>query len=138
MTEPIKQWKTLPRGYKFKQPTFYNSAHIGLDIIAPKGTPIYAWQDMEIISSICGRDGGNTIFIKHKNNKRLIRLLHLQFPIIPGKYKEGQIIAQVGDTGSLCNGAHLHIDISNDGSLKLKDINNFENPELYFNWILSL
>jgi murein DD-endopeptidase MepM/ murein hydrolase activator NlpD len=138
MTEPIKDWKTLKRGYKFKEPTFYNSAHIGLDLIAPEGTPIYAWQDLKIINSYYGTDGGNTILIKCPNNKRLFRILHLQFPIISGKYKEGQIIAQIGNTGLLCKGPHLHLDISKDGILRLGEINNFEDPELYFNWILTL
>jgi murein DD-endopeptidase MepM/ murein hydrolase activator NlpD len=138
MKEPIKQWKELKKGYRFKERTFYNSAHIGLDVIAPEGTPIFAWQDLEVISSVFGRDGGNTIFVKCPNNKRLFRLMHLQFSILPGKYKEGQILAQVGNTGRLTTGAHLHLDISKDGNLKLNDINNFEDPEIYFNWILSL
>lgn len=138
MKELIKNWRELKRGYKFKEPTFYNSAHLGLDVIAPDGTPIFAWQDLEVISSYFGQDGGNTVLIKTPNNKRLFRLLHLKFSIIPGKYREGQIIAQVGDTGRLCSGAHLHLDISKDGNLRLKDLNNFEDPELYFNWILTL
>jgi len=138
MKEPIKHWKKLKRGYTFKKQTFYNSAHIGLDIIAPEGEPIFAWQDLEVISSEYGRDGGNTILIKCPNNKRLFRLMHLQFQIIKGKYKEGQIMAQVGNTGLLTTGAHLHLDISKNGKLRLNDVNNFEDPEIYFNWVLSL
>lgn len=132
MIFPIKAWQTLKRGYLFGQKTFYNNGHIGLDVIAEKGTPIYAWQDLEVINSLVGNDGGNTIWIKCPNNKRLFRIMHLQFLVMKGKYKEGQIVAQVGDTGALCKGSHAHIDISKDGVLRLGGLSNFEDPELYF------
>lgn len=132
MIFPIKEWQKLKRGYVFRQKTFYNNGHIGLDIIAEKGTPIYAWQDLEVINSFFGKDGGNTIWVKCPWNKRLFRLMHLQFKVLPGKYKEGQIVAQVGDTGALCKGSHLHLDISQDGTLRLSGIANFEDPEMYF------
>lgn len=132
MIFPIKDWLKLPRGYRFKEKTFYSAAHLGVDVIAPEGTPIYAWQDLEVVNSLVGKDGGNTIWVKCPYNKRLHRLLHLQFSVLKGKYKEGQIIAQVGKTGALCKGPHLHFDTSNDGTLRLGDIANFEDPDLYF------
>lgn len=132
MIFPLKDWQNLKRGYNFKEKTWYSAHHLGLDVIAEKGTPVYAWQDLEIVNSYWGPEGGNTIQIKCPNNKRLFRIMHLQFAPIAGKYKEGQIMAQIGSTGALTTGPHAHIDISRNGILNIKDINNFEDPELYF------
>ena len=129
---PLKNWDKLKRGYLFGQKTFYSNHHLGLDLIAPAGTPIYAWQDLEITNAICGIQGGFTAWIKCVNNIRLFRIMHLQVRAKKGKYKEGDIIGIVGNTGSATTGAHLHIDISKSGSLNLKDFNNFEDPEKYF------
>lgn len=132
MIYPIKDWSNLKRGYKFKEKTFYSLAHLGLDVIAPKGEPIYAWQNLTVVKSFFGKDGGNTILIKCPNNKRLFRLMHLQFLVLPGSYKEGQIVAQIGESGALSKGTHAHVDISKDGVLSIENINNFEDPEIYF------
>lgn len=138
MINPIKNWPNLPRGFKFKQiyPKSFGSLagkpHLGLDIVCPSGTPIVAWTDLSIISSYFGSEGGNTVQIKCPNNPTLFRMCHLQKPGICGKYKQGQIIAYVGNTGSATTGAHLHIDLSKNGILDIYNINNFTDPEVYF------
>lgn len=132
MIYPIKDWKTLKRGYKFAQKTSYSRFHLGLDVICPTGTPIVAWQSLEVISAYYGKEGGNTALIKCPGNTRLFRIMHLKAKAVPGKYKEGQEIAKVGSTGKLSTGPHLHIDISRDGSLDIYDTGNFEDPEAYF------
>jgi murein DD-endopeptidase MepM/ murein hydrolase activator NlpD len=132
MIYPIQNWEKLKIGYKFSEKTFYNNFHLGLDVIAPVGTPICAWQDLEVINYAYGQEGGNTIQIKCKNNKRLFRLMHLLHSVKKGMYKEGQIIAYVGNTGNKSRGSHLHIDISKNGILNLNDKNNFEDPSIYF------
>lgn len=128
----IKDWKKLKRGYLFKQKTWYTKYHLGLDVICPKGTPIYAWEDLTVTSYMYGLQGGNTIQCKIPGNKRMFRLMHLLKPVKTGKYKKGSVLAYVGSTGALSTGAHLHIDISKDGVLNLKNIDNFEDPEKYF------
>jgi murein DD-endopeptidase MepM/ murein hydrolase activator NlpD len=132
MIYPLLKWKTLKRGYSFRSPTFYSQNHLGLDIKAPTGTPIVAWQDLEIIKAFVGKEGGNTAWIKCPHNIRLFRIMHLFSAAKEGNYKEGQVIGHVGSTGSMSTGPHLHIDISKSGGLKLNDINNFEDPEAYF------
>lgn len=133
MRYPLDNWKKLRRGYLFGVPTHYSKFHLGLDVIAPAGTPLYAWQDLSIVATLYGPQGGNTAFILCNGNKRLFRVMHLQKPAKSGKYKEGQIIGYIGNTGAYSLGSHLHIDISKNGILNLKDLNNFENPESYFN-----
>lgn len=133
MIYPLANWQKLKRGYLFKQKTFYSPAHLGLDLIVPVNTPIFAWQNLTVIKSCFGVDAGYTAFIKVPNNKRLFRLIHLEHLPGVGSYKEGEIFARSGKSGKLCKGAHLHIDISKNGVLNLKDLSNFEDPELYFN-----
>lgn len=134
----MKKWATLPRGYTFMVPTFYSDHHLGLDVSAPAGTPIYAWQDLTVSEFRVGKEGGNTIFVKCNNNKRLFRLMHLQKKVAVRKYKEGEILCYVGNTGAFSRGAHLHIDISKNGKLELNNLKNFEDPEAYFKWLLEL
>ncbi len=137
MIYPLKDWKKLKRGYKFGQKTSYSNFHLGLDIIAPSGTPILAWQTLDIIDSYYGLDGGNTALIRCPNNKRLFRIMHLQFRARIGRYQEGQEIAKVDNTGRLSTGPHLHIDISKNGKLNLQNLSNFEDPEAYFQSIVE-
>ncbi len=132
MIYPLTNWQKLKRGYLFKEKTFYSPAHLGLDVIAPVNTPVLAWQDLTVIKSCYGVEGGYTAFVKCPNNKRLFRILHLECLATVGSYKQGQTFARVGKSGNLCKGAHFHIDISKNGVLNLKDLSNFEDPELYF------
>lgn len=138
MVYPIKNWPKLKRGFLFRQkyPASFGSLaghhHLGLDIIAPSGTPILAWQDLDVVRSTVGIEGGNTIFVKCPNNKRLFRLMHLLNPVKVGHYKQGMGLAKVGSSGTASTGSHLHIDLSKNGILELNNFSNFENPEAYF------
>ena len=139
MIRPIKGWQTLKRGFLFRQtyPKSFGALagkpHLGLDVIAPAGTPIVAWQDLSVASFMVGAEGGNTIQVRCPNNPRMFRLMHLLKPVTCGKYKEGQVIGLIGSTGSASTGPHLHIDITKNGILDIYNINNFEDPEAYFN-----
>lgn len=138
MRYPINNWEKLKRGYLFKEKTFYSLHHLGLDVIAPIGTPIYAWQNLKVIKAMYGPEGGYTIHITCPNNPRLFRCLHMNKAGKVGDYKEGDIIGYVGKTGSLSRGPHLHIDITKNGILNIGNINNFEDPEAYFKAINKL
>ena len=127
---PLTDWKTAKRGYKFSEKTWYNSRHIGLDIIVPKGTPVYAWRDVEITFAQYGYQGGYQCWVKDKG--KLVRFLHLMKKPVIGKYKSGQIIAYTGNTGALTSGAHAHLDCSKNGKLELNNFSNFQDPEEYF------
>lgn len=63
--------------------------------------------------------------------------MHLHKPAKTGKYKEGSIIGYIGNTGAYSLGSHLHIDISKNGILNLKDLKNFEDPELFFSTFIK-
>ena len=128
-TKPLTYWDTLKRGYTFGVKTFYSSFHLGLDIICPVGSILYAWDEIEVVKTMRGVQGGNTIWAKCDG--KLIRFMHLSKMSPVGKYHEGDAIGTTGNTG-LSTGPHLHVDISTNGTLDLNNRANFEDPEKYF------
>jgi len=131
VNKPLANWKTAKRGYKFGERTWYGTKHIGLDVVVPTGTFVYAWRDVETVFAQYGYQGGYQCWVKDKG--KLVRFLHLMKKPIVGKYKSGQVIAYTGNTGALTTNPHVHIDCSRNGKLELKNFNNFIDPEGYFN-----
>lgn len=132
MAYPLTYWKTYKRGYTFGVPTSYSNFHLGLDVICPIGTKLYAWDDCEVVKVLKGPQGGNTIWVKADG--MLFRFLHLNKPGVVGKFREGDVIGETGNTG-LSTGPHVHIDISKNGKLELNNRKNFIDPEKYFDSI---
>ena len=126
---PLKNWEKLKRGYKFKERTWYSKYHLGLDLIIPKGTPIFAPFNGRI-RIMTGIQGGKTIWFYWEN--KIMRVLHLSKFGKRGEVKKGDIIGYVGNTGSLSKGDHAHIDISKN-KVNIYDIKNFMDPEK-FDW----
>lgn len=86
--------------------------HNGLDVMAPKGTPVKAIMDGYIISSDWTLETGNTIGIQHGGN--LISFYKHNSTLLKdvGDYvKAGEAIAIIGNTGTLSNGPHLHFEL---------------------------
>lgn len=91
--------------------------HLGVDLAAPRGTPIDAAGDGTI--TFVGRDAGygNLIIIDHGHGittryghiQRFIRGIHAGMHV-----KEGEVIAYVGSTG-LATGPHLHYEFRING-----------------------
>lgn len=131
---PLKEWTTLPRGYKFGEQTWYSKNHLGVDIICPEKTPVYAPFDGYVIRAFKGNQGGYTCWFTPYHDSVIIRFLHLYgLPPILGNVAKGDIIAYTGNTG-MSTAPHLHTDISRD-ELKINDFTNFINPEKY-NWFM--
>lgn len=86
--------------------------HLGVDYAAPKGTPIRALGDGDVLEAHYTAGGGNTISITHGSTYKT-RYLHLSgfaSKIHAGTHvKQGQIIGYVGSTG-LATGPHLHFE----------------------------
>ena len=105
-----------PRGKRF---------HRGIDICAPRGTPIRAVADGIVIlsgKSMNGYSGyGNIVIVKHKggiktvyahNKRNLVKMFE--------SVKAGDIIAEVGSTGR-ASAPHLHFEIR-DGKKPLNPL----------------
>lgn len=85
--------------------------HSGLDIAAPKGSPIEAVMDGKVI--FAGKRGnfGNTVIIEHEDGYKSLYAHCDQLNVSVGdKIQTGEQIATVGSTG-LSTGNHLHFEI---------------------------
>jgi len=105
-----------------------NRIHEGIDIPAPKGTPVLAVQDGTIEKIVNRGKGGKQIWLK--SGDRTFFYAHLDdWQVTAGqKVKQGDIIANVGNTGNASKTRpHLHLGIYL-GSRKTV------NPDR-FNWI---
>ena len=94
----------------------YARMHNGVDMAAPKGTPVYAAKSGRVTSA--GYDGqmGNYVSINHGDGFASI-YMHMTHSIVSaGSYvNAGQVIGYVGSTG-LSTGPHLHFGISYNGT----------------------
>jgi len=122
-------WDTYSRGYEFKEKTSYSAQHLGLDIMCPAWTPLYAPFDGTSTFNPFN-EGGNVI--DFKANGLVFRFMHLARVVKTGSCKAGDIIGYTGNSGTLSTGAHLHVDISKS-TVQIYNINNFLDPET-FNW----
>ncbi len=90
--------------------------HYGVDIAAPKNTPIKAVSDGFVILCDWTLETGNTIAIQHTNNvvsfyKHNSNLLKK----VGDKVKTGEAIAIIGNTGEQTTGPHLHFELWKNG-----------------------
>jgi murein DD-endopeptidase MepM/ murein hydrolase activator NlpD len=89
--------------------------HAGIDIAAPRGTPVHAASDG--IISFAGRSGGygNLLRVTHGGGIET-RYGHLSSFAVRGgtRVSRGQVIAYVGTTG-LSTGPHLHWEVRKNG-----------------------
>lgn len=113
MKPPITNWKTARRGYRFGVPTSYSDFHLGVDLITPTGTPIYAPEDGVVTASV-GSQGGNTSTLVGTLTHRFMHQRN-KAEIVTGKVKAGQLIGYTGNTG-LSTGPHLHWDARRNGT----------------------
>lgn len=98
-------------------PVFYPATHhhIGSDFKVPEGTPIKAPTDGQIAKVVFNPARGNTaIFIFHHGSDWGLEFCHLKELPPLGKFKEGDIIAHSGNTGSATTAPHLHITLHKD------------------------
>jgi len=101
--------------------------HFGVDIIAPKNTPIKATLDGFVISADWNLETGNTICLQHKGDvitfyKHNSALLKKVGDIV----QAGEAIAIIGDTGDHSSGPHLHFELWHKGiPIDARDYVNF-------------
>jgi murein DD-endopeptidase MepM/ murein hydrolase activator NlpD len=93
-----------------------HAQHLAIDIGAPKGTPVLAAADGQIMQIRREKRGGNSLYQKDASGKYLLYYCHLSRyvnTIRPGdRVKKGDVIAYVGATGHVIGGAHLHFSIT--------------------------
>ncbi len=117
LKSPTKGVISSPFGLK----RFYNNQprkpHSGLDIAAPKGTPIYAPLAGKITETGNFFFNGHVVFIDHGNS--LVSMYCHMDKITASKdsiVKQGDLIGYVGSTGRV-TGPHLHWGVSLNGNM---------------------
>lgn len=109
---PLRFFRITSRFGPRTHPKFgYVHDHTGLDLAAPRGTPIYAPGGGVVkVAGVAG-GYGNYVDIEHDHGF-MTRYGHLQKSIVKKgqKLKRGQCIGYVGDTGT-ATGPHLHYEV---------------------------
>ena len=100
----------MTRGIEAK--SFSKDLHLGIDIVATKGTPIKATADGIVIFSGYTIEEGNVVILRHKDDfysfyKHNLTNLCNELEFV----RKGQAIALLGDTGEISSGAHVHFEI---------------------------
>ena len=134
-TYVIKDYSSLGRGrFMWPVPHFYRISssfgprgrkhHDGIDIPAPRGTPIVSVEDGVVIYSDNGIRGyGNMIVVAHDDDLFTVYAHNRKNKVNKGeRVEKGQVIAEIGNTGR-STGPHLHFEI------RVK--NRVKNPSLY-------
>ncbi len=90
--------------------------HFGVDIAAPKDSPVQAVADGIVICSSWTLDTGYIIGLQHPNNmisfyKHNSALLKK----VGTAVRAGEAIAVIGNTGDLSSGPHLHLELWQNG-----------------------
>lgn len=95
--------------YKTRRP------HRGIDYAAARGTPVFATGEGRVVRAGYSRANGNFLVIKH-GEAFVTKYLHLHKKQVKKgqRVKQGQIIGQVGSTGS-ATGPHLHYEFLLNG-----------------------
>lgn len=100
-------------GYRFHPILHILRMHSGIDMNAPKGTPVYA-PGSGVVTKVEYNGGGygNLIEIDHKIDGITTRYAHLNSMNVKkgDVVKRGQLIGTVGNTG-LSTGPHLHYEV---------------------------
>ena len=101
--------------------SFYGAArnggrreHQGIDIFAPRGTPIVAAADGWISSTSPNRLGGNVVWIWDPMRRHTLYYAHLDRHAVSAgqRVRKGDVIGFVGNTGNARSGPpHLHFGI---------------------------
>lgn len=93
--------------------------HGGVDLAAPKDTPIYAVKDG--VCQVSGHDSsyGNCVTITHENGVKT-RYAHMNATIVSDgeQVVAGQLIGYVGHTGNV-TGDHLHFEVINESGQRV-------------------
>jgi len=90
--------------------------HLAIDIGAPRGTPVLATADGQILKITREQRGGKAIYQKDSTGKYLFFYCHLSryadTLAVGQTVRKGDVIGYVGATGHVIGGPHLHFSIT--------------------------
>ena len=115
--KPLKSYTiTSAFGMRVHPVLGYERMHEGVDMSAPKGTPIYAAKSGKVTTASYQSGGaGNYVVINHGDGFTSIYMHMTNYIVSKGQYvNAGQVIGYVGSTG-ISTGNHLHFGIAYKG-----------------------
>ncbi len=105
---PVQGWVTSGYGYRQNPFSGRREMHEGMDIVAPRGTPIVATADGKVVFAGWKAGYGRTVEIDHGWGIRTFYAHCQTIKVSPGQQvKRGQVIATIGSSG-VTTGNHLH------------------------------
>ena len=91
-------------------------SHLGVDILAPKDSPIKSIMGGMVVFSDWTMESGNTIVVQHSNNiVSIYKHNSILLKKIGERIEAGEAIAIIGNTGTLTDGPHLHFELWYEG-----------------------
>lgn len=96
--------------------------HRGVDLKAPRGTPIHAAADGTVVLAGRQRGYGNVVAVSHGRHKTVYGHLYRIEVKCGQEVKQGDVLGTVGATGNATT-THLHYEVHEDGAVR--------NPEDY-------
>ncbi|MEG2069912.1 MAG: M23 family metallopeptidase, partial [Bacteroidales bacterium] len=114
---PLKNMYSITSGFGRRYHPILKTLrpHTGIDIAAPRGTPIYATADGVVSREDAGSGYGTTVIINHGYSYQTLYAHMSKKAVKPGqKVTRGQLIGYVGNTG-LSFGPHLHYEVLKNG-----------------------
>ena len=104
-----------PFGYRVHPVTGEWKMHKGVDLVAPKGTPIYASRSGYVTIATYHSTAGNYVTLNHQDGYTSVYMHMTHYVVKVGEYvKAGELIGYVGSTGR-STGYHLHFGIAYNG-----------------------
>ncbi len=98
------------------KPFIPGESHLGIDLIAPKNTPVKAVLDGYVIFTEFAIETGNVIAIQHANNTISVYKHNSKLLKEEGSFvKAGEAVAVIGNTGTQTDGPHLHFELWHNG-----------------------
>jgi len=89
--------------------------HLGIDIVAKEGAPVFATADGRVMFSGKRRGYGKVVVVDHGFGFQTVYAHNSRLSVYSGALvKRGQVIARVGSTGHT-TGPHLHYEIRKNG-----------------------
>lgn len=131
---PVANYPNIRRTYRHGDKTYYSPRHLGVDLIVPTGTPVYApfdgraWKDDDDPAD----DLGNCVYFEW--DRKVMRAAHLSRWGKLGQVRQGDVIGYSGNTGK-STAPHIHLDLYDlsRGGFNVNLFANFLNPDT-FNW----
>ncbi len=112
---PVRGWLTSGFGWRRNPVLGSRQLHTGLDVAAPRGTPVIAPADGHVVFAGYHSAFGNMVVIDHGYGitTKYAHTSHILVQV-GDRILRGDMIARVGNTGR-STGPHLHYEVHKDG-----------------------